>query len=84
MPKHLCIDPHDPYAQDEVMVEFERDGTGFRLVAVIDERDEDILADLVEAQRDDLRRELADADCALSGPIPPPSCQDTGLSLASH
>lgn len=62
MPKHLCIDPHDPYAQDEVMVEFERIGSGFRLVAVIDDRHDDILDDLVEAQCDDLRRELADAD----------------------
>lgn len=62
MPKHLCIDPHDPYAQHEVMVEFERIGLGFRLVAVIDDLDDDILADLTEAQCVDLRRELADAD----------------------
>lgn len=62
MPKHLCIDPHDPYAQHEVMVEFERAGLDFCLVAVIDEGDDDILDDLVEAQRNDLRRELADAD----------------------
>ena len=66
MPKHLCIDPHDPYAQHEVMVEFERTGSGFHLVAVIDELDDDILGDLVEAQRDDLQRELAAADRELS------------------
>lgn len=66
MPKHLCIDPHDPYAQQEVLVEFERIGSGFRLVAVVDDRDDDILTDLDEAQCDDLRRELADADRAAS------------------
>lgn len=71
MPKHLCIDPHDPYAQQEVMVEFERIGSSFRLLAVIDDLDDDILSDLVEAQRDDLRRELVDADRIASDPIPP-------------
>ena len=69
MPKHLCIDPHDPYAQNEVMVEFERDGSSLRLVAVIDDRDGDILADLDDAQRNDLRRELADADRTVSALI---------------
>jgi hypothetical protein len=59
MPKHLRIDPHDPYAQHEVSVEFERIGSCFRVAAVIAD---DILADLVKAQRDDPRRKLAEAD----------------------
>ncbi|TXM72744.1 hypothetical protein FV226_11205 [Methylobacterium sp. WL12] len=82
MPKHLCIDPHDPYAQHEVLVEFERDGSGLRLVAVIDGYDDDILGDLVEAQREDLRREIADADCPLADPIPMPPNHGTTSSLA--
>lgn len=61
MPKHLCIEPHDPYAQGEVLLEFEPTGAGFRLVAVIDDHHGDILPDLVEAQCDDLRCELAEA-----------------------
>lgn len=84
MPKHLCIDPHDPYAQDEVQVEFERIGTDCQLITVIDHLGEDILAHLDEAQRDDLRRELVDTDCGLSDPNSPPSSPDTGRSLGSH
>lgn len=62
MPKHVCIDPHDPYAQREVHVEFERIGSGFRLIAAIDDCRDDILPDLIDAQRDDLIREISEAD----------------------
>ena len=67
MPEHVCLDPHDPYAQREVRVAFERVGSGFRLIAAIDDGDDDILPDLVDAQRADLLREIADADR-----VPPP------------
>ena len=67
------------------MVEFERTGSGFRLVAVIDLGDDDILGDLVEAQRDDLRRELADADRSANDlmllPYEPPCRFAVGGSL---
>lgn len=62
MPEHVCLDPHDPYAQREVRVAFERVGSGFRLIAAIDDCDDDILPDLVDAQRADLLREISDAD----------------------
>ncbi|KNY20744.1 hypothetical protein [Methylobacterium sp. ARG-1] len=59
MPKHYCLDPHDPYAEREVLVEFQPTAAGLVLIAAIDECDEDILPDLVDAQCDDLRCELA-------------------------
>lgn len=65
MPKHYCIDPHDPYAEREVLVEFQSSTDGLILIAAIDDCDEDILPDLIDAQRDDLRRELA-----MACPIP--------------
>lgn len=65
MPKHYCLDPHDPYAEREVLVEYEPTAAGLRLIAAIDDCDEDILPDLIDAERDDLRRELA-ADCQIS------------------
>ncbi len=71
MPKHVCLDPHDPYAQREVQVEFERIGSGFRLIAAIDDRDDDILLDLVDAQRADLIREISDADRSAAGLVRP-------------
>lgn len=61
MPKHKCLDPHDPYAEHEVLVEFEVTTSGLRLVSVIDDHRDDILADLIEPQCEDLRRELAEA-----------------------
>ena len=70
MPEHVCLDPHDPYAQREVRVAFERIGSGFHLIAAIDACDDDILPDLVDAQRADLIREIADAERA-AGRVPP-------------
>lgn len=61
MPKHYCLDPHDPYAEREVLVEFQPTTAGLLLIAVIDDCDEDILLDLIDVQRDDLRRELVAA-----------------------
>lgn len=65
MPKHYCLDPHDPYAEREVLVEFHPTALGLILIAAIDDCDEDILPDLIDAQCDDLRRELA-----MAGQIP--------------
>ena len=59
MPKHVCIDPQDPYAQREVVIEFEGSPFGIHLVTALDEWDVDILPDLVEEQREDLKREIA-------------------------
>ncbi|KST56999.1 hypothetical protein AO398_26240 [Methylobacterium sp. GXS13] len=58
MPKHYCLDPHDPYAEREVLVEFVVTAPGLILIAAIDDCDEDILPDLIDAQCDDLRREI--------------------------
>lgn len=41
MPKHYCLDPHDPYAEREVLVEYEPTAAGLRLIAAIDDCDED-------------------------------------------
>ena len=59
MPKHYCLDPHDPYAEREVLVEFQTTTAGLILIAAIEDCDEDILPDLIDAQCDDLRHELA-------------------------
>lgn len=59
MPKHLCIDPQDPYAQREVLIEFEGSPFGIHLITALDEWNVDILPDLVEEQRKDLQREIA-------------------------
>lgn len=56
---HTCLDPHDPYAEREVLVEFEIDASGIRLLAALDTEGYDILPDLADAQQDDLRCELA-------------------------
>lgn len=76
MHKHYCLDPHDPYAEHEVLVEFEITARGLRLIAAIDDHDEDILADLIDAQCEDLRRELL-AACQ----IPPSGCQPLSASV---
>lgn len=68
MPKHYCLDPHDPYGEREVLVEFQPTTAGLLLIAAIDDGDEDILPDLIDAQRDDLRRELTAAFQSPSGP----------------
>ncbi|MCJ2019418.1 hypothetical protein MKK84_18575 [Methylobacterium sp. E-065] len=56
---HNCLDPHDPFAEREVLVAFTIDASGIRLLAAKDAEGHDILPDLVDAQRDDLRCELA-------------------------
>jgi hypothetical protein len=61
MPTHCCLDPQDPYAEREVRVAFEWVAGGPRLIAAIDAEEVDILPDLVEAQCDDLRREIVAA-----------------------
>ncbi|MEE7506326.1 hypothetical protein ACLBXO_16190 [Methylobacterium sp. C33D] len=61
MPTHRCLDPLDPYAEREVCVAFEWTAGHPRLIAALDEHEADILPDLVEAQRDDLRREIVAA-----------------------
>jgi hypothetical protein len=61
MPIHSCLDPQDPYAEREVRVAFAWGVAGPRLIAVLDEQGANILPDLIEAQRDDLLREIADA-----------------------
>ncbi|MGH1575228.1 hypothetical protein ACRAWG_37010 [Methylobacterium sp. P31] len=58
---HCCLDPQDPYAEREVRVAFEWAADGPHLIAALDEQATDILPDLVEAQRDDLRQEIAAA-----------------------
>ena len=68
MPKHLCVDPHDPYAQREVLVVFEREDAGIRLISVTDASGQDILPDLEEVQRQDLRREIAERPMPLKPP----------------
>ncbi|MGN8097785.1 hypothetical protein [Methylobacterium sp. 22177] len=54
MPRHYCLDPHDPYAEHEVLVEFEITARGLRLIAAIEAGGEDILTDLTETQCEDL------------------------------
>lgn len=58
---HCCLDPQDPYGEREVRVTFEWIPEGPRLIAAFDDSQADILPDLVEAQCDDLRREIVTA-----------------------
>ncbi|MHB2209219.1 hypothetical protein [Methylobacterium sp. CM6257] len=58
---HCCLDPQDPYAEREVRVAFEWAADGPHLIVALDEQATDILPDLVEAQRDDLRQEIVAA-----------------------
>ncbi|WP_375463240.1 hypothetical protein [uncultured Methylobacterium sp.] len=60
MPSHFCIDPHDPYAQAEVLVEFETTAGGVRLISARDAADDDILSDLEDVQRHALESEILD------------------------
>ncbi|CAX22456.1 protein of unknown function [Methylorubrum extorquens DM4] len=59
MPKHVCIDPQDPYAQREVLIEFGGSPFSIHLIRALDVWNVDILPDLVEEQRKDLKREIA-------------------------
>ena len=62
---HNCLDPHDPFAEREVLVEFAIDASGIRLIAAKDAEGHAILPDLIDVQRDDLRCDLAArAGCA--------------------
>lgn len=56
---HICLNPQDPFAEREVSVAFEIDASGIRLLSALDESGQDILPDLVEVQRNDLRCEVA-------------------------
>ena len=58
---HRCLDPQDPYAEREVRVVFAWAAGSPRLIAALDEEASDILPDLIEAQCDDLRREIVAA-----------------------
>lgn len=61
MASHFCLDPHDPYAQAEALVTFEGEFPAIRLLSVIDRDGDDILSDLIEQQKLDLIREIAEA-----------------------
>ncbi|MCJ2134364.1 hypothetical protein MKK69_09905 [Methylobacterium sp. J-026] len=71
---HRCLDPQDPYAEREVRVVFAWAAGGPRLIAALDEEASDILPDLIEAQCDDLRREIVAA-------LPLPRADRTGALL---
>ena len=58
---HRCLDPQDPYAEREVRVVFAWLADGPHLIAALDEAATDILPDLIDAQCDDLRREIVAA-----------------------
>lgn len=58
MLSHQCLDPHDPYAQAEVLVTFEGVFPDIRLVSAIDREGEDILSDLIDEQKRDLIEEI--------------------------
>jgi hypothetical protein len=60
MPTHRCIDPHDPFAQAEVLVDFEVMASGVRLISVRDASDSDTLSDLDEVHRQALESEILD------------------------
>ncbi|MCJ2055006.1 hypothetical protein MKL09_00315 [Methylobacterium sp. J-048] len=66
MPSHVCIDPNDLYAQEEVLVAFETIAGVVTLISARDASDGDILPNLEDVQRraieseilDDYRREM--------------------------
>ncbi|MGH1589296.1 hypothetical protein ACRBEV_14215 [Methylobacterium phyllosphaerae] len=58
---HRCLNPQDPFAESELSVAFEWVGDRPRLMAALDEHRADILPELVDVQRDDLRREIVAA-----------------------
>lgn len=61
MPTHSCIDPTDQYGEAEVLVAFKGSGGAIRLIAVTDAGHHDILPNLEEVERQDLRHEIAEA-----------------------
>lgn len=60
MMSHRCLDPHDSYAQAEVLVTFEGVFPDLRLLSAIDGEGDDILPDLIDEQRGDLIQEIAE------------------------
>ncbi|MCJ2015608.1 hypothetical protein [Methylobacterium sp. J-076] len=58
MPSHACIDPNDPYAQEEVLVAFETIAGVVMLISARDASDVDILPDLEDVQRCALENEI--------------------------
>lgn len=63
MMSHHCLDPHDSYAQAEVLVTFEGAFPDVHLVSAIDGDGDDILPDLIDEQRRDLIQEIAAFYC---------------------
>ncbi|WP_027171284.1 hypothetical protein [Methylobacterium sp. 10] len=63
MMSHRCLDPHDSYAQAEVLVTFEGVFPDLRLLSAIDGEGDDILPDLIDEQRRDLIQEIAEFYC---------------------
>ena len=76
MPIHRCLDPQDPFAEREVHVAFEWVAGRPCLLAALDEQESDILPDLIDAQCDDLRCEIAAAQPFASPRLRPPSAED--------
>lgn len=60
MMSHRCLDPHDSYAQAEVLVTFDGVFPDVRLLSAIDGEGDDILPDLIDEQRRDLIQEIAE------------------------
>jgi hypothetical protein len=48
MPAHYCIDPLDPYAEQEVLVSYDERRPFVSIRSVVDEEGYDILSDLSE------------------------------------
>ncbi|MCJ2136976.1 hypothetical protein MKK69_23490 [Methylobacterium sp. J-026] len=69
MPTHLCIDPTDQYSDAQVLVTFKGDGSDVSLISVINAAHDDILPDLEEIQRQDLRDEITAAVHRIDGPL---------------
>lgn len=82
MIKHVCIDPQDPYAQDEVLVAFEQRVSELRLVSAINAAGDDILADLIDIQRSDLLLEIVEAVPITSDFLASASRSFTGFQVA--
>jgi hypothetical protein len=61
VPTRSCIDPTDQYGEAEVLVAFKGSDGAISLIAVVDAGHRDILPDLEEVQRQDLRHEIAEA-----------------------
>jgi hypothetical protein len=60
LPSHACIDPSDPYAQEEILVMFETMAGVVRLVSAHDASNGDILPTLEDVERRALESEILD------------------------